>query len=141
MTDGLDARWIEVWQKLIDKCTATALFKETDIYWGENFFVQSYPSCFVCPLPLNDVPADFNHDFTTLDFDIGVVVRNANPKQGYIDMMKHVCTIRDALFADRQLDKTVDKLEIPKVYPNWRAMNTGKEAFWGGLLVKVTIYG
>jgi len=139
-------RHINIWQRLVDIAKSVTLnslpiFDPNYVFWGEKFAVDHFPSCFVCPLPITITNATYNHKFNICDFEYGVVVRNSDVKQGYLDALSIIGKLYDAVVADPQLGKTVCKAEPIKAYPNWRNMGTGMEAFWGGLLVRVTEYG
>lgn len=129
--------YVDVWDKLVTLVKTISDFGE-NVYYGEKFPLDKYPSCYVCPLPISVTPASMMLSSNDAQFEFGVVVHNPDVKEGNLQAFNYVGQIYDLLVADRSLSGTVCNLEILQVIPNWRALGKGVEDHWVGLRVKLT---
>jgi len=136
------ADYVAVWDALV---TLADGLKDTDgnkvfnshVFYGEKYPPDNYPSCYVCPLPINVKPLTFLSDINDFVFDFGIVVNDPDPKQGYMTLLELVGKIYDALIADRTLSSTACGLEAQQIIPNWRGLGEGVEGHWIGLRIIV----
>ena len=138
------ADYVAVWDNLVTlikelkNTDLTHVFESTNVFYGEKYPPDNYPSCYVCPLPIPITPLTFLSTTNYYYFDFVIVTADSDPKQGYLTAFGLIGKIYDALVADRGLGSTVCTLEPEQVIPNWKGLGSGVEGFWVGLRVKLT---
>jgi len=136
--------YVAIWDALValvrelTNADSTHVFAEENVFYGEKYPPDNYPSCYVCSMPISVVPVTFLQSSHTYTFEFGVVTTNPETKQGYLDAFELIGKIYDALVADRHLGGKVCDLEPTLIIPNWRGLGSGVEGFWVGLQVKLT---
>lgn len=114
------------------------IFESKNVFYGEKYPPDEYPSCFVCPLPITITPLTFLQSTNSYYFEFGVVTTNSDTKQGYLTSFELIGKIYDALVTDRSQGGKVCGTEPEQILPNWRNLGSGVEGFWTGLRVKFT---
>lgn len=127
--------YLSVWDALI-AVIKTAVGVDR-VFYGEKFPPDDYPSVYVCPIPIDMAPASTAETLNLVRFDIGVVVKSEDTKQGAKDALTLVGNIHDKLIADRTLGNKCACLEVIQINPNWRRQNRGMETFWAGLIIEL----
>jgi hypothetical protein len=136
--------YIAIWDALVNlvkalnKTDGARVFNEENVFYGEKYPPENYPSCYVCPMPITLTPATFRTFENSYVFDLAVVTINNVTKTGYFELFELVGMITDALVADPTLSGTTCHMEPLQIIPNWRNMGEGVESFWAAIRVKLT---
>jgi len=129
--------YMQVWDALVTQIQTVEGVDKERVFYGEKFPPDNYPSVYVCPLPINMVPASTKETLNTVNFDIGVVVHSDDAKQGAKDALTLVGKIQDKVISDRTLGNLCANLEVIQIVPDWRRRNRGVETFWSGLVIQL----
>lgn len=136
------ADYVAVWDNLVTlvkgltNTDSSHVFDEANVFYGEKYPPDNYPSCYVCPLPIEIKPLTFLQSSNYYYFDFVVVYSSSDPKQGYLDAFELIGKIYDALVADRGLGGKVCNLEPTLITPNWKSLGSGVEGFYIGMRVR-----
>jgi hypothetical protein len=130
--------YLSLWDALVETIKTVSDVNKERVFYGERFPPDDYPSIYVCPLPIDLAPASTAETLNAVRFDIGVVVKSADAKEGAKDALTLVGNIQDKLIADRTLGGKCSCLEVIQIAPNWRRLNRGMETFWSGLIIEIT---
>jgi len=136
--------YVAVWDALVNLVKElknpdlSHIFEEANVFYGERYPPDNYPSCYVCPLPIPIEPLTFLSSTNYYYFDFVIVDSNSDPKQGYLTAFGLIGKIYDALVVDHTLGGKVCNLEPQQVIPDWKGKDVGIEGFWIGLRVKFT---
>jgi len=131
--------YLSVWDALIEAIKTVEGVDKNFVFYGEKFPPNNYPSVFVCPVPIDMVPASTAETLNAVTFDIGVVTHVTEVQDDIKASAKAALTligkIHDKLISDRRLGGKCADLEVSRIDPNWRRKNTGMETFWAGCIV------
>jgi len=129
--------YLSVWDALVEKVKTVAGVDKERVFYGEKFPPDDFPSIYVCPLPVALEAASTKETLNIVGFDIGLVVKAVDAKEGAKNALALVGKIHDKLIEDRSLGGLCADLEVIQITPNWRRMNRGMETFWSGLLISL----
>ena len=132
------AWFLDIWDALVETIKTADGVNKDRVFYGEKFPPDDYPSVFVCPLPIDLSPASTKETLNVVRFDIGVVSKEVDMKEGAKASLTLVGNIQDKLIEDRTLGGKCSCLEVIQITPDWRRMNRGIESFWSGLVIEIT---
>jgi len=131
--------WYEsVWTALVNKVKSLDDFDDENTFFGEKFPPEKYPSAYICPGEVPGQPKTMHESEYHPQFEIGIVVKKANAKTGFIDAFKYAGKIVGAIDADRTLGGAVHNVEVINIIPYWRGLGRGPEDHWVGVIVSCT---
>ena len=141
---AIEDTWEAIWNRFVEIIQGMPEFtdKSEQVYHGEKFPPNKFPSAYVVPTLISGGPGTPVKEDWILTYEIGIVVKNADMKAGVLAAMKLILQLKTLLIADRNL--TVDStqlvlnLEVPSITPNWRDMSS-YENHWVGLVVACSV--
>ena len=122
---ALEDWWASLWDKIVEKVVGMTDFTADTVFYGEKFPPKKFPSAFVAPIAILGGGGTPTKEDYIARFEIGIVVHEADMKQGVLDVMKLALKIKRTLIADRKLTTNgtslVDNLEAD-VLRRWRGL-------------------
>lgn len=124
--------WLQVWDAIVAEVQKVTELEESTFY-GEKEPPLKSPSAYVCPIDIYTKPTTPRLSGFLIPFDIGIMKKGSDMKQGMKDAMNLAGKVYEQLIDDRTLGDLVDNLEV-RIQPYWR----GKREFerhWVGVIV------
>lgn len=125
----------DIWDYIVNKIGGLTDFDAANVFYGEKFPVENFPSAYVSPVPIVSEPATFRETFWNPSFEILVVQENPDTKLGLINVLQLCWKIVEAFEGDRQLGGLVQNLELPQIIPYPRGMGRGTEQHWASVII------
>lgn len=130
---GVGDIWLEIFDALETEIKKIENIEEVIQGWKDK--IDKWPTIYIIPIPSSVTPASPKKSDYYFRFEVVVVVRNVDLKQGIRDAVNICGQVIDKLIVDRSLGEKCENLETWEIIPNWDNKST-YESQWASVTVE-----